>query len=315
MGATSPLVSVIMPAYNAEKYVVDAVQSIMAQTFRDFEIIIIDDGSTDATGPILEGLAAKDDRVRLIRQENKGICGARNIGNHLARGEFLALMDADDIALPERLRVQVDFLNTHSEVILVGSSFYLIDEKGRFLTVLYPPVNDEEIQKLMLVGHTSVHQPSVMVRRSAMEKVGGYDESFGSTGAEDIDLWLRLGEIGKLANLKQPVLKYRLVTSSVGGSRGALQRDMMRRACEKAWKRRSITNISFEATEPFRPTGDRRSQFKFHLRYGWWAFNSAQRATAIHYGIKAVTTNPFHPGGWRLLACSLIKKMENDESA
>ena len=308
MAEQTPRVSVVMPAYNVEKYVAEAVESILSQTFGDFEFIIVDDGSTDGTGAILSAFARKDDRIRLIRQENKGLCGARNAANAQARGELLAIMDADDVALPDRLRMQLDFLDQHEDVVLVGGSFHMIDEKGRFLTILYPPEDGKEIQELMIRGHTAVHQPCAMVRKSAVERVGGYDESFQS--AEDLDLWLRLGEIGKLANLKEPVLKYRLRSSSISGSKGSFQRDIMRRACEKAWERRGITDAVFEATEPFRPTEDAASLFKFHKRYGWWAFNSAQRSTAILYGLKAVAVKPFCLSGWRLLACSLVKKMK-----
>jgi glycosyltransferase involved in cell wall biosynthesis len=301
-----PIVSVLMPVYNTERYVAQAVESILSQTWKDFEFIILDDGSTDASLKILKKYAAQDKRIRLVSRENRGVIRTRNNLLELAEGEFVAVMDADDVALPERLALQVEFLQANLDVVCVGGAHEIIDEDGRLLTRLPLPELDQQIQELALAGHGSICNPCAMIRRSALVKIGGYDETLMC--AEDLDIWLKLGEIGKLANLKQTVLKYRLLKSSISQQHGVLQRQAAREICQRAWLRRGIEG-SFEAEEPWRPTQDPASQHRFMLQYGWWAFNSGQRSTAVLYGIRAIMALPFAAGGWKLLTCSAFKPL------
>ena len=133
---SSPSVSICMPVYNTKRYVAEAVESILAQTFGDFEFIIIDDGSTDGSRAILERYAKQDDRIRLISRPNTGIVGARNEALGLARGELIAVMDSDDVALPERFEVQVAYLREHPECVVVGSRALIIDPDGCALTIM-----------------------------------------------------------------------------------------------------------------------------------------------------------------------------------
>lgn len=302
----NPIVSVLMPVYNAERYVAQAVESILVQTFVDFEFIIIDDGSTDSSLNILEAYAANDKRIHLTSRQNKGLVLTLNEMLVQAKGEFLARMDADDIALPERFAHQVEFLQKKSDVVCVGGAHELIDEKGRLLTCLELPENNDQIQQLALAGHCSICHPCAMIRRASLIKVGSYDEAM--LPAEDLDLWLKLGEIGKLANLKYTVLKYRLHMNSISEQNRIQQRSKAREVCQQAWQRRGIEG-HFEATEPWRPGTDRVSQHHFILQYGWWAFNSGQRQTAIIYGTRAIAARPFAMGGWKLLICAGIKRL------
>jgi glycosyltransferase involved in cell wall biosynthesis len=301
-----PLVSVLMPVYNAERYVAQAIESILSQTFEDFEFIILDDGSKDASLKILKEYAAKDKRIRLMNRENKGVIRTRNELLEQATGEFIAIMDADDVALPKRLSLQVEFLHANPHVVCVGGAHELIDEKGRFLTRLPLPEQDSQIQQLALAGHGSICNPCAMIRRAAMIEIGGYDETLAC--AEDLDIWLKLGEVGALANLEHTLLKYRLLKSSISEKNGVLQRQAAREICERAWMRRGIEG-HFEAEEPWRPTKDAASQYRFMLQYGWWAFNSGQRWTASLYGMKAITALPFAAGGWKLLTSSVLKPL------
>jgi glycosyltransferase involved in cell wall biosynthesis len=300
-------VSVLLPVYNGERYLRDAVGSVLSQGFTDFELLLLDDGSTDRSLEIMQGFANGDSRVRVISRENRGLVATLNQLVGEARGELLARMDADDICLPDRLQRQVDFLAAHPEVVCVGGDVELIDDAGRFLTVLRMVHDDASIQGQALEGHTTICHPCALMRRSAVQAVGGYHAEFYPT--EDLDLWLRLGEVGQLANLSGPVLRYRLHGSSISGSDAVKQRAAARRSCEDAWRRRRLSGRSFEANAPWRPTADRRSQHQFMLRYGWWAFNSAQRHTSIIYGLRAVRLQPFASQGWRLLACALFKRM------
>lgn len=299
-----PLVSVLMPVYNAERYVAQAVESILSQTFENFEFVILDDGSKDASLKILKEYAAKDRRIHLISRENKGVIRTRNELLAQATGELIAVMDADDAALPDRFTLQVDFLNANPNVVCVGGAHELIDEKGRFLTQLLLPEHDNQIQKLALAGHGSICNPCAMIRRTALIEIGGYDETLAC--AEDLDVWLKLGEVGALANLKDIILKYRLLKSSISEKNGVLQRQAAREICERAWLRRGIEG-NFEAQEPWRPTQDAASQYRFMLQYGWWAFNSGHLGTASLYGTKAIAALPFAAGGWKLLTSSALK--------
>src|SRR4051794_6460824 len=174
----SPAVSIIMAVYNAEEFLAAAVESILAQTFRDFEFIVIDDGSTDRSAELLRKYAEKDNRLRLISRPNKGLTASLNEGVQLARGELIARMDADDVARADRLQIQVDYLRAHPEVVLLGGAYELIDGAGRMLTTIRPPSDDATLQEHALSGRTPICHPLAMMRRDAVIRAGGYDEEF-----------------------------------------------------------------------------------------------------------------------------------------
>lgn len=298
-----PLISVIMSVYNNDRFLKIAIDSILSQTFRDFEFLIVDDGSTDRSPQILQSCAAKDDRIRIIRQANQGVTRSLNTLIQKAKGEFLARMDADDISCPTRFAQQVQFLQQHPEVVCVGGCYDFIDEAGRVLMHHQTATTDAEIQQLALTGNTPINHPSAMMRRSAVVLVGGYDPSFKS--AQDLDLWLKLGEVGKLANLPETVLLYRQHAQSASEQKQLEQTANRRLACERAWKRRRIEG-QFTATEAWRPF-DRTSRHQFMLRYGWHFFNQGERYAAIVYGVRSIQALPLAIDGWKLLACALIK--------
>jgi len=305
MNAT-PAISVLMSVYNtAAQYLRAAVESILAQTVSDFEFIIIDDGSADGSPQVLREYAARDRRVRLTVRPNKGLTRTLNEGLAQARGEFVARMDCDDVALPDRFEKQLAALRADPGLVCVGGYFQLIDGQGRLLTTLRPPADDETIQKLLVRGHTAICHPAAMMRRDAVTRVGGYDEYFKTT--QDLDLWLRLGEVGKLANVPEVVLQFRQHESSVSETKREEQRRFGREAVERAWKRRGITGGVYEADEPWRPGKDRASRQKFALQYGWWAFKIGERKTAVHYAKKAIAAKPWSTKGWNLLRCALSK--------
>jgi glycosyltransferase involved in cell wall biosynthesis len=225
----------------------------------------------------------------------------------MAQGEFVAVMDADDIALPDRLARQVEFLQQHPEVVCVGGSYQLIDEAGRLVLDRFAlPKADAEVQAQLLAGFGGMHHPCLLIRRSAMLQVGGYTETM-VTGS-DIDLCLKLGEVGQLMNLADLVLQYRVHSQSLTERHHGRPQEEVRAACERAWKRRGISG-EFQADNPRRPGSDRQSQTAYALLYGWWAFNSRQRQTAIHYGWRAVQLSPFDRSAWKLLACALLKPL------
>ncbi len=297
-----PRVSALITVRNGERYLQQAVRSILDQDLRDLELVVVDDGSTDRTPAILAELAAGDPRMRVVTQPAMGIPQAANRGLVECRGGFIARMDADDVALPQRFRRQLAYLEETGHVC-VGSYVEYIDEKGRYLTTLRVPTEDADIQSRTLRGHGAIYHPSAMIRREALDRIGGYDETFEV--ALDLDLWLRLGEIGTLGNVPEPLLRYRLHAKSASETRRYRQRELARLACERAWERRGVRG-TFEATEPWRPGTDRASRHAFMLQYGWWAFGSGEARTAMIYGGKAVTLLPWKVEGWKLLAATAL---------
>jgi glycosyltransferase involved in cell wall biosynthesis len=304
----SPAVSVLMPAYNAERYLEEAVESILAQTYKDFEFLIIDDGSTDGTRGILERFAARDPRVRYRSRPNTGLVVALNEMIAMARAPLLARMDADDVALPDRFERQVHYLKAHPEVLVVGGMIDLIDYKGRVIASGGNPLTDDaELQQSALEGKTPLSHPTVMMRREVVLAVGGYRQEMDL--AEDLDLWLRLGERGQLANLPRVVLKYRLHAQSVCWSRQSQQIDRCRAAIEDACERRGVA-VPDVPPPPCRPV-DREAKGRYYLWCGWGGFNRGDRLMAIEYGLRALGIKPFGKAPWRLLVCALIKKLKS----
>jgi glycosyltransferase involved in cell wall biosynthesis len=283
-----------MSVYNGQRFLEAAVRSILAQTMTDLELIVVDDGSTDRSLAILQSIAAEDERVKIISRPNTGIAQALNEGLAIARGEFIAKMDADDVSIPDRFEKQVAFLRAHPEVVVVAGAWEMIDECDRLLTRLNGPENDAEIQAMALTGHSPITHSCAMMRTDVLKSVGGYDTRFRY--ALDLDLWLRLGEIGKLANLRDVMVKFRLHAGSISETKRTEQRQMAKRACEAAWKRRGIQG-EFTAQEPWRPGKDRASRHHYALLYGWWAWNYGQRKTAIHYGARALLAQPWKLDG------------------
>jgi hypothetical protein len=202
-----PLVSVVMVACNVDRFLAEAVESILAQTFSDFEFIVVDYGSTDGSKGIISYYAEKDPRVRMHNIPHCGLGNARNAACSLARGRYIALMDADDVALPQRLQLEVGFMEKHPSIGLLGGGVQWINAEGRALYISCHPIDDTELRKAM-VTYCPFWQPTVLLRREAFVRTGGYRDAFAP--AEDYDLWLRVTEHYRCANLEDVVLKYRI---------------------------------------------------------------------------------------------------------
>jgi len=206
--------SVVMAVHNAERWVREALDSVLAQTVRDLEVIVIDDGSTDGTGAILD--ACRDPRVRVVHQPRAGLTRSLNRGIHTSTAPLVARLDADDVALPERFARQMAFLDAHPEVGLVGTGCREIAPSGEILGTVRPPADDGAIRRGLIRRNPFVHS-SVMLRRAVLEQVGGYDE--GLDVAQDYDLWLRMGSVTRMANLPDPLVLRRLAPGRVSSVR------------------------------------------------------------------------------------------------
>ena len=238
MSTTPPTIAVLLPVYNAEAFVDEAVRSILAQTFTDFELFIVDDGSTDGSLDIVRAHEARDPRITLISRPNTGIVGALNEMADRARSPFLARMDADDVSLPERFKTQLACFESTPRAVCVGGRIDMIAESGDPLMSPTPAIGNASIQQDALAGRTPISHPSAMIRRRAFRAVGGYRED--AYPAEDLDLFLRLGEVGELHNVPDTVLRYRMHGNSVSVRLSERQIQKMREACERAWARRGI---------------------------------------------------------------------------
>lgn len=208
-----PFISVIITSYNAGRFIEEAIQSILTQTYKNFEIIIVDDGSTDGTYNTIKQLGLKDKRIKAFRIRHSGPSKASNLALRLAKGEFIARMDADDIACPDRLQKQVDFLLKHKDVVIVGGQCVLIDEVGKEIGEKRYPYSNKAIYNALFVMNPIQH-PTCMIRRSLLPKnTISYHNHF--LLAHDLEFIFEIAQYGKLANLPHVVLHYRQHANSL----------------------------------------------------------------------------------------------------
>ena len=198
----SPKVSVLIVTWNRAQLIGRAIESVIEQTFRDWEIIVVDDGSTDATQGIVKEWAKKETRIRYFRREHIGrIAVVSNFGLKQARGEYIAILDDDDSwADPEKLKKQVEFLDKNPEYVGCGGGFIVIDKDGREGGRFFKPERDEDIKKRALIANPMVNSTSLFRRKTA-EKIGFYDETLPEFA--DWDFWLKMGLAGKLRNFQE----------------------------------------------------------------------------------------------------------------
>lgn len=210
---TSPPISVLTSCFNAAEFLEDSIESILSQSFRDFEYILIDDGSTDNTLAIIKKYAAKDKRIIVISKENSGLTDSLNVGLGIAHGEWIARLDADDIAMPTRLESQLNFVRNRSGVILLGSSSFEVDMDCNFIKQQwFPSSHDKLMKNLEHLGRFFAHS-SAFFHKSRALALGGYRNRLNL--AEDWDLWLRLGSVGMISCLRSPLVKTRLNPMSI----------------------------------------------------------------------------------------------------
>lgn len=305
MHALAPALSVVVPVWNAMPYLAVAVTSVLDQSFRDFELVAVDDGSTDGSLDILQTFAARDQRIRVLSRPNTGIVGALNDGLAAARGEFVARMDADDLCEPPRFERQLAFLRAHPECVCVGSAFLYMDAAGYYLKECHRPTDHATIERELLAGNGgAIIHPAAMFRRAAVEQAGGYRPS--AQWIEDLDLYLRLARLGRLANLPEVLFKYRLHEQSVNFTRNQGRHERKLAVLAEAHTARGLPfDRAAHAVPDFKSAlspDDLRDFAVTSLRFG-------PAGRPLHYAFRALRAEPGCRQSWSTLAYVLKHRL------
>ena len=221
-----PQVSVIMSVYNGERYLSEAIESILQQSFVDWELVIINDCSTDGSLAIIQKYLLRDQRVKLINNEqNLGLTKSLNIGIKDSTGKYIARLDADDSCSPDRLQKQYDFMEAHPEVAICGSCGNYLDESGEIIGKKILPTEYREIKKKLLFNNQFIHS-SLFICRAVIDKEGGYDESFRTS--QDYEFILRIASKYPVANLPEQLVSWRVGEGSISWSSKRQEWDAIR---------------------------------------------------------------------------------------
>ena len=291
--------SVVMPVWDAERFVAAAVASLLSQTHTDFELLIFDDGSRDRTVELIEGF--RDPRIRLLRRPHAGYAVWLREGVELARGEFVARMDADDVARPQRFEKQLAHLRGHPEVLALGAEVMLVDPDGQPLGERGVPLRHEAIEAELLEGRGGalVH-PTAVFRREALLAVGSYRPE--CEPAEDVDLYLRLAEKGRLANLPDTLLEHRLHLRKVSAERAGEQRRQLLAILRDARRRRGLPP-EVACLPPVATSVPAVDYWHYWARS---AIRGRRLAIARRYALAVLLRQPFAVRSWKLLASALL---------
>jgi len=280
MNINNPKVTVLMPAYNAGKYIGEAITSVLEQSFTDFELLIINDGSTDDTEKII--CSFKDPRIVLINQENKGIAAALNAGLNIARANYIARFDADDICYPNRLKVQYDFITSYPEYSIIGSAVDYAEVDGHCIFTHHPEGHlNEEIQQLKHKICPFIHS-SVFYKKEVIINNGGYNEH--AYTYEDHFLWVNILDNEKACNLSQPLIKVRLSPESV--------------SIDEKWHTRKFRSIKYSTLKKRSITESEGNElYQISSKY-----YSAKRKEGAYYALcgKKFLLNNYQPEKARL---------------
>lgn len=306
----SPIVTVLMAVHNGATHIGEAIDSILAQSFEDFELVIVDDGSTDETWSLID--AYRDERVRAARCPHRGLARSLNEGLSKARGRYIARMDADDVAERDRLRAQVEHLCAHPEHVLVSSWVVFIGEDGRSVQpgVWVIPCSDEELRERLYRENQLCHGATA-IRADSLRAVGGYRDKF--TTAEDYDLWLRLNEVGGLAAIPRPlvrirrhpgsktagegirVLRFAMLAQRLAFERRQTGRDRLGYSCPEQAQPRLEELRSLTVPDPLGP-----------LDWARWFHDEGNHPAAAALAVTAVRLDPRARAAWRLLIRSAL---------
>ncbi len=291
-------ISVVMPVYNAQRYLTEAIESILNQTYPHFEFIIIDDGSTDRTLDMVQQYKKNDSRIRVISRPNTGIVGALNDGIKAAEGDFIARMDADDIALPDRFSKQLGRMQSDPDLVILGTNFYFIDASGNIVKRGNAPREHGEINENILKGNGgAIIHPTAMMRRNILLKTGGYREEAQFT--EDLDLYHRLSNVGRMANLDEILFKYRIHFKSVNATRFTIRQNTFFWVMKEAYNARGLAfnedTLDSKLKEP-------RSRSKNHRDWAVTSFEFGSRLVPLKHALAACFIDPLNRYSWKCLS-------------
>ncbi|MGN6181656.1 MAG: glycosyltransferase family 2 protein [Mucilaginibacter sp.] len=302
MNTANPKITVLMPAYNVEKYIGDAITSVLKQSFTDFELLIINDGSTDHTVRVIESF--KDPRITLISQENRGVASALNLGLINASAPYIARFDADDVCYPDRLKIQYDFITAHPEYSIIGSAADYIDADNNYIFTQHPVAHlNEEIQDLDYSVCPFIHS-SVFYKKDVIVSRGGYNEH--AYTYEDHFLWVNILRDIKACNLSHPLLKVRLNPESV--------------TIDEKWRTRKFREIKYSSLKSRSITradglelkGIAQKQYLAKIKEGSYyalcgkkfLINNYQPEKARNHMVKAISLHPFRFDNYLLYTVS-----------
>ena len=309
----SPKVTVLMAVYNGEKYLREAIDSILNQTFEDFEFLIINDGSTDRTSEVLQSY--RDSRIKIINnKKNVGLTKSLNKGLRMARGEYIARMDADDVSMPERLERQVKFSDKNKDVGLLGSPWYTINADGRKTGV-------SEAASCKQDAHFMCHG-ATLIRKNCLEEIGLYREIFEY--AQDYDLWLRIANEFEVANLREPLYKLRIYGDSISSSRGLQQNLYASLAIEMAEERKKYGKDRLSLVDQkeaikirdqrLRVSGIKKRRVLSH-NYSTWsqaAFALGNRRGSFNYAMDSISWYMLNYHAWSMLMKIIAKDIKDN---
>ncbi|QQE12448.1 glycosyltransferase family 2 protein [Planctomycetota bacterium] len=298
-----PLVSVLMPVFNTDKYLAAAIESILDQTYSNLELICLNDGSTDKSLDIMRGYALCDSRIRVYTQENAGLVPARNRTLELANGKYAALMDSDDISASERLQKQVDFMESHYDHVAVGSYAERTDPYGSPAGITEPPLTHDEIDTALLSGDGSaLSQPTMLIRTEAFKSINGWSDQFNFV--EDLDMQLRLAEVGKLANIAEPLFTYRRHMDSFCFRNYQTMTTQIADIINAAYKRRGINDtVSLEQVRP--DLKEKHNPAEIYRNWACHAIHNHNRKIAYKHAFNAIRKEPFNIKSWQVAYWSL----------
>jgi glycosyltransferase involved in cell wall biosynthesis len=300
--ASRPRVSVLMAVYNTARYLEAALTSVSTQTFEDFELIVVNDGSTDESARILSSYLAREPRMRLISRDNRGLIHTRNQLLQEAQGELVAWMDSDDISMPDRLRLQVDRFDADADLVCLGGAVEVIDPEGWSIGSVSFPLNHDSIVEAQKQGGGS-RFPTVMMRTQCAREVGGFREPFAI--GEDLDLFIRMSEKGHMANLPEVLVRYRQHPQSVSAVFRSRWTAYLNLILELAEERRAGGLDRLQRGEEVRVEAAKaefESPATTHARWARRAMQNGNRAAAWKHALAAIKAEPVAGIGWRTFA-------------
>ena len=293
----------LLPVWNGEAFLEQAMESILRQTLSSFELIVIDDGSTDRTAAIAEEFASGDDRVRVLRRPHEGLSATLNAGIAAVRGEYVARMDADDISAPDRLQKQVAYLDARPACVAVGTWIEVVDEAARHIGLKTFVTTHDEISAALLRCVSPMAHSTVVARRDVLRGAGGYDAR--RYPSEDLDLWFRLAESGELANLGEALLQHRRHKVAIGVCEREKMKAMALTICNEARTKRGL--------RPQRGTpilAGRNADARYHFECARTALIAGPRLTAVRHAAATIAAEPDRLYGYAtLLACAVPKPL------